>query len=257
MSWQKSRRQHSHAGAPADPDDEDTSRTDVSTVQTVLDSLSQAVYSVFNFFFSDPPPAPRRRQKQLPGAYYSAAQSRSGSPSIRSEYSYRHDNSSTDTFSTLSSLEGSYTSSRWSYSRPSSPVPPPEDPIQRVSSPVLNVTPQVHHAAPPHIAAPVPKEAYAIISLQNFDGSFTPSPRLGALVGIDTLAKATELQVDANIWATAVVVAYLRHYLGTQQDLLDALMNKALEYIDGRPASSFVGRDFWDLVRMAEQSVGS
>lgn len=257
MSWQKSRRQHSHAGAPADLADEDIPRTDVSTVQTVLDSLSQAVYSVFNFFFSDPPPAPRRRQTQLPGAYYSAAQSRSGSPSIRSEYSYRHDNSSTDTFSTLSSLEGSYTSSRWSYSRPSSPVPPPEDPIQRVPSPVLNVTPQVHHAAPPRIAAPVPKEAYAIISLQNFDGSFTPSAQLGALVGIDTLAKATELQLDATVWATAVFVAYLRHHLGTQQDLLDALMNKTLDYVDGRAANLLIGRDFWDFVRIAEESVSS
>jgi hypothetical protein len=48
-------------------------------------------------------------------------------------------------------------------------------------------------------------------------------------VGIDTLAKAAELQVDGNIWATAVVVAYLRHHLGAQPDLLDALMNKTLE----------------------------
>ncbi|KAG1893340.1 uncharacterized protein F5891DRAFT_1207717 [Suillus fuscotomentosus] len=51
----------------------DTPRTDVSTVQTTLDSLSQAVYSVFNFFFSDPPSAPRRLQTQLPSKYHSAA----------------------------------------------------------------------------------------------------------------------------------------------------------------------------------------
>jgi hypothetical protein len=103
----------------------------------------------------------------------------------------------------------------------------------------------------------VPKEAYDIISLQNFDGSFTPSPQLGALVGINTLAKAAELQVDGSIWATAAVVAYLKQHLGTQQDLLDALINKALEYIDGSGARLLVGRDFWDLVHIAGQSVGS
>ncbi|KAG1809579.1 von Willebrand factor type A domain-containing protein [Suillus subaureus] len=258
MSWQRSRRQHGHSSATGDPADDGAPETDVSTAQTILDSLSQAVYAVFNFLFSDPPPTTRRRQKPLPGTYHSAAQSRSDSPSIQSEYSYRHDNSSTDTFSTLSSLEGSSTSSRWSDSRPPSPVPPPEDPIQRAPSPVFNIaSPGARPPAPPRIAPPVPKEAYAIISLQNFDGSFTPSPELGALVGIDTLAKAGELQVDGKVWATAVVVAYLKHHLGSQQDLLDALMNKALEYINRGGARLLVGRDFWDLVNTAGQSVGS
>lgn len=257
-SWQRSRRQRGHTSGTDNPVDEGASGTNVSTVQTVLDSLSQAVSAVFNFFFPDPPPTTRRRQAPLPGTYYSAAQSRSGSPSIQSEYSSRHDNSSTDTFSTLSSLEGSCTSSRWSYSRPPSPIPPPEDPIQRAPSPVFDAAPPgAKPAAPPRIAPPVPKEAYAVISLQNFDGSFTPSPQLGAIVGIDTLAKAVELQVDGNIWATATVVAYLRHHLGAQPDLLDALINKALEYIDRRGASLLVGRDFWDLVNIAGQSVGS
>lgn len=262
-SWQRSRRLHGRAsviGGPAsDPADKSAPGTDVSTVQTVLDSLSQAVYAMFNFFFPDPPPTTRSRQKPLPGTYYSAAQSRSGSPSIQSERSYRHDNSSTDTFSTLSSLEGSYTSSRWSYSRPSSPVPPPEDPIQRARSPVFDAAPQGTHHPEPRIAAPVPKEAYTIISLQEFDGSFKPTPDLKAIVGINTLAKAAELQVDGNVWATAVVVAYLRHHLGAQPDLLDALMNKALEYIQRKGASLLVasGHDFWSLVNIAGQSVGS
>lgn len=261
-SWQRSRRLHARASTTGDPAGDPVGKgapgTDVSTVQTVLDSLSQAVSAVFSFFFPDPPPTTQRRQKPLPGTYYSAAQSRSGSPSIQSERSYRHDNSSTDTFSTLSSLEGSYTSSRWSYSRPSSPVPPPEDPIQRAPSPVFDAPPwRTQHLEPPRIAPPVPKEAHTIISLQEFDGSFTPSPQLGAIVGIDTLAKATELQVDGNIWATAVVVAYLKHHLGAQPDLLDALMNKALEYIERKGARLLVGHDFWNLVDIAGQSVGS
>ncbi|KAG1730069.1 hypothetical protein EDB19DRAFT_1741522 [Suillus lakei] len=265
-SWQRSRRQHGHASATGDAAAvAAATETDDSTVQTVFDSLYQAVSAMFSFLFSDPPPTTQRRQKPLPGAYYSATQSRSGSPSIQSEHSYRHDNSSTDTFSTLSSLEGSCRSSRWSYSRPSSPVPPQEDPIERVPSPVFNSAPsgaqESGHATLPRISPshipPVPKEAYTIIGLQSFDGSFTPSPQLGALVGVDTLAKAAELQVDAKIWATAVVVAYLKHHLGAQQDLLDALLNKALEYVEGRGASLLVGRDFWDLVNIAGRSVGS
>ncbi|KAG0699969.1 vault protein inter-alpha-trypsin domain-containing protein [Suillus ampliporus] len=266
-SWQRSRRQHGNTSITAGAVDEDAQGTDVSTMQTVLDSLSQAVSAVFSFFFPDPP-ATRRRQGPLPGTYYSAAQSRSSSPLSQSERSFRHHNSSTDTFSTLSSLEGSSTSSRWTYSRSSSPVPPPEDPIQRVPSPVLgpisNAPPGTQHAggaarliSPPVPASPpVPKEAYALISLQNHDGSFTPSPQLGALVGVETLAKAAELQVDGNIWATAVAVAYLKHHLGSQ-DLLDALLNKALEYVEEKGAGLLAGRDFLDLVEIAGKSAGS
>ncbi|KAG1755260.1 uncharacterized protein EDB91DRAFT_1098001 [Suillus paluster] len=267
-SWQRSRRQHGNAGATVDVVDEDASKTDMSTVQTVLDSLSQAVSAVFSFFFPDTPPTTRRRQGPLPGTYYSAAPSRSGSPLSQSEHSFQHDNSSTDTFSTLSSLEGSSTSSRWTYSRSSSPVPPPEDPIVRVSSPVFgpikNAPPGAQQSgntarpgrtpipAPP----PVPEKMYTLISLQSADGSFTPSPRLGELVGVDTLAKAAELNVDGNIWATAVAVAYLKRHLGSEPDLLDALLNKALEYVEGRGASLLVGRDFFNLVEIAGKSVG-
>ncbi|KAG1755284.1 uncharacterized protein EDB91DRAFT_1342944 [Suillus paluster] len=202
-SWQRSRRQHGNTSVTVDAVDGDAPRTDGSTVQTVLDSLSQAVSAVFSFFFPDTPPTTRRRQGPLPGTYYSAAPSRSGSTLSQSERSFTHDNSSTDTFSTLSSLEGSSTSSRWTYSRSSSPVLPPEDPIERVPSPVFDsITPgaqQSGHAAhlifiPTPPPAPVPKEAYALISLQSYDGSFTPSPQLGALVGVETLAKAAELQ---------------------------------------------------------------
>ncbi|KAG2126598.1 hypothetical protein DEU56DRAFT_822144 [Suillus clintonianus] len=260
-SWQRSRQQHGYASVTAGAADGGNPGIDMTTVQTVWDSLSQAVYAAFSFFFSDPPPTTRSRQKPLPGTYYSAAQSRSGSPSIQSEHSFRYNNSSTDTFSTLSSLEGS-SSSRWSYSRPSSPVPPPEDPIQRVPSPVFDSAPPgTGQAAPPLITAshppPVPEEVETIISLQSFDGSFTPSPQLGALVGVETLAKAAEQRVDGKIWATAVVVAYLKHHLAAQPDLLDALLNKALDYVEGGGASLLVGRDFWDLVNIAGQSVGS
>ncbi|OAX33507.1 hypothetical protein K503DRAFT_786444, partial [Rhizopogon vinicolor AM-OR11-026] len=135
-----------------------------------------------------------------------------------------------------------------------------EVPIERVPSPVLD---PIHDTHPiPHVISlpstrpPVPKEAYTLISLQSYDGSFAPSSRLGALVGMETLGKAAEMQVDGNIWATAVAVAYLKHHLGAQPDLLDALLSKALEYVEGRGSSLLFGRDFMDLVATAGQSLG-
>lgn len=261
-SWQRSRRQHNPPSTPVVTSDAATPGTDTSTVQTILDSLSQLAYAVFSFFSSDTPSTTRGRPRRLPGTYYSAAPSRSGSPSILSEHTFQHDNSSTDTFSTLSSLEGSSTSSRWSYSRPSSPVRPQEDPIERIPSPVLGRIPRAPafqaQAVLPRLRThvPVPKEAYTLISLQSYDGSFTPSPQLGQLVGIETLGKAAELQVDGNIWATAVAVAYLKNHLGAEPDLLDALMDKALEYAEGRGASLLSGRDFSAWVEIARQHLG-
>ncbi|KAG2148792.1 hypothetical protein DEU56DRAFT_81180 [Suillus clintonianus] len=269
-SGQKSRWQQGYVNVTADGADGGAADggdpgTVVPALQTVWDSLSQAVSAAYNFFFSDPPPTTRSRQKSLPGIHYSTVQARSGSPSIQSERSFRHYNSCTDTFSTLSSYRGSPSSSRWSYSRPPSPVPPPEDPIKRVPSPVFDLVPpeaqQSGHAAPPLMPAPHSplelKKAHDIISLQSFDGSFTPSLRLGMLVGVEMLTNAASQQVDANIWATAVVVAYLKHHLAAQPDLLEALLNKALDYVDGKGANLLNGRDFWGLVNIAKQSMNS
>ncbi|KAG1755252.1 uncharacterized protein EDB91DRAFT_1242451 [Suillus paluster] len=254
-SWQRSQRRYSDA--PQQP-----LETDVITVQTALDNLSQVVSAVFSFF-SDTAPTNPRHQRPIPGTYYSTAQSHSSSLLSQSGRSFQHDNSSTDTFSTLSSLEGSSTDSRWTNSRSSSP----EDPIQRVPSPVFDpirntrlrarlpgraAQPQVSGPRPP----PVPKEVYALISLQNYDGSFTPSPQLGALVGVEILGKAADLQVDGNIWATAVVVAYMKYHLGAQPDFLHVLLSKPLAYVEGRGVGLLVGRDFFDLVAIAGRSVG-
>jgi hypothetical protein len=51
-------------------------------------------------------------------------------------------------------------------------------------------------------------------------------------------------------------VAYLKQHLGAEQDLLDALLNKALEYVEGKGASLLRGRDFLDWVETARQSMG-
>ena len=129
--WQRSRRRHNYVptsqvdttGDTTGDTQDATPGTDTSTVQTILDSLSQLAYAVFGPFSSGPPLTTPRRQGRFPGTYASTASSRSDSP-IQSEHPLQHVDSSKDTFSALSSLEGSSTSSRWTYSRPSSPVRP-------------------------------------------------------------------------------------------------------------------------------------
>ncbi|KAG1809581.1 uncharacterized protein BJ212DRAFT_1484292 [Suillus subaureus] len=263
-SWQ----QHHYASPPsvsASDAAEDYALVDESMVQTALDDLSRVVDAVFSFFTSDQAALTHsRRQRLLPGTYYSTAQSRSSSSSSQSARPFHHDNSSTDTFSTLSSLEGFSTNSQWIHSRSSSLLYPSEDPIQRIPSPVFDPTRDAHlRARLPEDAVvsnsrppPVPKEVYALILLQSYNGSFTLSPQLEALVGVEILEKAADLQVNENIWATAVAVAYLRHHLGAQPDLLYVLLSKPLAYVRGKGKGLLVGRNFSHLVAIAGRSVG-
>lgn len=80
----------------------------------------------------------------------------------------------------------------------------------------------------------MPKEVYALILLQGYDGSFTPSPPLEALVGVEIL----------------------KHHLGAQPDFLHILLSKPLEYVEGKGKRLLAGREFSDLVAIAGRSVG-
>jgi hypothetical protein len=44
------------------------------------------------------------------------------------------------------------------------------------------------------------------------------------------MGKAAEFQVDDKIWATALAVAFLRKHLSKQPDLLEGLLDKAMEF---------------------------
>jgi hypothetical protein len=102
----------------------------------------------------------------------------------------------------------------------------------------------------------VPEEVYTLILLQGYDGSFARSPQLEVLVGVEVLERAANLQVDDNIWATAVVVAYLKYHLGARPDLLHVLLSKPLEYVRGKGKGLLGGRNFSNLVAIAGRSVG-
>ncbi|KAG1794931.1 hypothetical protein EV424DRAFT_1547817 [Suillus variegatus] len=266
-SVESSRQQHCNAFPPSitsDAPEDYALGMDVPMVQTVLDNLSQVVDAVFDFFTPDAALTHSRRQSLLPGTYYSTAQSRLSLLSTQGTRPFHNDNSSADTFSTLSSLEGSSTNSQHTHSRSSSPLRPSADSIQRIPSPVFGPTHNARlRARLPGRAVvsdsrplPVPKEVYALILLQGYDGSFTPSPQLEALVGVEILERAADLQVNENVWATAVVVAYLRHHLGAQPDFLHVLLSKPLEYVEGKGKRLLAGREFSDLVAIAGRSVG-
>ncbi|KAG2124892.1 hypothetical protein DEU56DRAFT_916832 [Suillus clintonianus] len=272
-SQEMSLRQRYYASPPSvtsDASEEYALGTDMTTVQTALANLSEVVCAVFSIFSSG---AALTHQRLLPDTYYPTTQPRSSSPSSQSTRPFRHDkdNSSTDSFSTLSSLDGSSTYSRWTNSWSAIPLRPAEDPIQRIRSlafdPSRNarlriplrvtgraVRPQPHTSGSRSLL--VPKDIYTLILLQRYDGSFTPSPELAALVGVEMPGRAEDFQADGNIWATAVVVAYLRYHLDGQPNLLRVLLRKPLEYGERKGNGLLVGQKFSNFAVIARCFVG-
>ncbi|KIJ64831.1 hypothetical protein HYDPIDRAFT_28189 [Hydnomerulius pinastri MD-312] len=276
--WIRSRLQQ----APTQQGDiraEATAEEEPTVLDNLLDGLSSLVTSVFDFFgggttqTTAPAPQPRSYHPSgLPGSY---ARSDSGlsdgsadtNPRFRQPRRGRPpSNHSTDTFTTLSSLEGSSGSSYWTNSRSPSPRPRFRDPVERAPSPEFirdegqpsTTHPPNSSTSPPNAVpangnrptAPVPQAAYDLFFLQHVDGSFVPSPALGMIVGDSVLTKAEELGFDKTVWTTAVAVAYLKKYLEGEPDLLDALLTKAAEYVDGL-GTGRGGRAFEDIVRTA------
>jgi hypothetical protein len=144
--------------------------------------------------------------------------------------------------STLSSLNGSL--STWSTSRTPSPSPPQSENMEheRSPSPILqdlhqaSAAVQIQHAfdqgstRPPDAGGPVPPQIFDLVQLQSFDGSFPLNDSLGQIVGHDAIGRAAEFQVDHKKWATALAVAFFRKHLLKQPDLLQGLIDKAMEF---------------------------
>ncbi|KAF9232854.1 vault protein inter-alpha-trypsin domain-containing protein [Melanogaster broomeanus] len=237
-------------------DPQDPPRGGPTFFDSVLDDLALIVKSVFNFFGAPVPPtnaspsSQSHHQSIVPGAYVRSESSLSRDR--RRDHHQRRGRSvssrySADTFSTLSSLEGSSESSYWSPSRSPSPRPRFRDPIERVPSPEFIQDENARAANPPPA---VPQTAYDLFLLQRVDGSFTPSPALNQIVGDEMLGKAEELGVDKTVWATAVAVAYLKKHLEGEPDLFDALLAKAQQFAEALGKSGGA-REFEELVRKA------
>lgn len=92
---------------------------------------------------------------------------------------------------------------------------------------------------PPGIATiapePTPQTAedivVALVRLQSFDGSFPPTAQLEAIIGKSLLSEVEKLKVDPRVWATVLAVAYLKKYMKDQPELLDGLVEKAMDFL--------------------------
>lgn len=273
MAWIRSRLRQT---------DLDTHEDSSAETPTFLDSLFSTVSSFIAsvFGFHGGPAAPTsttgttshsrsQHQPRFPGAYDGSdsgmgedsggggrgrGRKRATSPT-RSLASHH----STDTFSTLSSTEGSACSSCWTPPRSPSPLPPFHDPIERAPTPeFLRDTsaqvPGATNARPGTVLhpggsnrPPILKEVYDLFVQMDVDGSFPASPLLTRLVGEAVLSKADELGIDKQVWATVVVAAYMKTHLQGEPDMLELLSEKAREFVEARDGTA----SFDKMVRQA------
>ena len=82
-------------------------------------------------------------------------------------------------------------------------------------------------------------DVVGLVRLQSFNGSFTVSPELEAIIGKNALAEGSKIGVDQTIWATMLAVAYLQKYLAHQTELLEGLIDKAQDFVSGTPGVNF------------------
>ncbi|CAL1710161.1 unnamed protein product [Somion occarium] len=156
-----------------------------------------------------------------------------------------------DDYSTMSSLL-SYTESEWSDEPVRPLLPPLLDPNTRSPSPHFERDqtaplpgngPQGHvQFGAPASAHPPPVQSgvFELVRLQSFDGSFAPTDDLGRLIGADATTMASRLRVDPKVWATALAVVYLRKHLRQQPELLDGLLEKAMQFMHETEVASGV-----------------
>ena len=205
-----------------------------SLAGTIVNSITSFFTFAMSFFAGGS--SRGRPPLSVPGAFPS---SHAASPSPADS----RDQSSVS-LSTLSSLNGSH--SAWTSSRTPSPSPPPSVDAEHARSPSPPL--ESLYQAPAAIqrqyglgqqsmpqdsaatAGPVPPQIFDLVQLQSFDGSFPLNPSFGQIVGDDVLGRAAEFGADDKTWATALAVAYIRKHLSKQPDLLEGLLDKAMEY---------------------------
>ena len=74
-----------------------------------------------------------------------------------------------------------------------------------------------------------------LVRLQSFDGSFPVSPQLVQILGRTALSRATEFHVIGTVWATVLAIAYLQKNLIGQPELLEGLVEKAMDFVSQIP----------------------
>lgn len=94
---------------------------------------------------------------------------------------------------------------------------------------------------------------FQLIRLQAFDGSFAPSMSLLALLGkAISFGQAQTVGVSEKVWATALAVAWLKEHMKDQPELLDSIVDKAVDFISQTP-----GADLNTLLAQAQNILSS
>ena len=118
------------------------------------------------------------------------------------------------------------------------PPPPPSPPPPPPAAPALFgdglFGPRSAAPAPSIFSAPTEDKVLALVRLQSFDGSFPPTAQLETIIGKICLGKA-DMSVDQKVWATVLAVAFLKIYMKDQPELLDGLVEKAMDYLSHIP----------------------
>lgn len=93
------------------------------------------------------------------------------------------------------------------------------------------------------------KPVVRLVRLQAFDGSFTLNDEFRQIIGKD-VADQEKGTVNDTIWATALAIAYFRKYLADEPELLDGLVEKAMDFVSQSPLGQ--GVDFNGLLEKAK-----
>ena len=220
--------------------------------------LGATILNFFTRFLPHETHGSRSPSPTIPGAWTDAL---SSPPPASDDEADDDGYESMETFSTLSSLVDSTEWSDWS--PPPSPEPRlSEEDIQRQLSPSPNFEPQkiapAAQRARPHTnnalpirppPAPVRPEVVKLIKFQLYDGSF-PLGSLRDIVGTNAVEEARKRQLDDAAWATALSIAFIEKYMGSQKELMEDLLMKAREYLGRR-----IDIDEKELIRLAKALV--
>jgi hypothetical protein len=114
-----------------------------------------------------------------------------------------------------------------------------------------------HHTVPQD---PVPPEIYLVLNEQSHNGSFALTQTLTSLLTTnnDPFQLQAPDHVPSDVWATVLVIAYFQKHLTRHPDLLEGLLEKAMEFITSVAVSTeSLSSDFDFLLQRARQIVDS
>ncbi len=156
-----------------------------------------------------------------------------------------------------------------------SPVSPsfsPTSPAFSPSSPTFSPSSPPYATAVPHMPSPGPSGGMAVspfgisntppihasaptevdlVRLQLFDGSFALTDEFKRILGEPACEEGRKWGVDDMIWTTILAIAYFQKHLAGERDLLEGLVEKAMDFV----TSGLAETDFEAMLEVARDVV--